>query len=280
MVNMTWPLVYIGCMSQERELRIQLYVALGMSLKEAIIYDLLLHRGEMQARAIELETGYKKNTYVLIKNLEKMGMVLRQEKGKRIFYQPLPPNNLINLASRQVKAAQRQASILAEMLPGLTSAYAQSVDRPMVRYVEGEEGFRELYKTVYNQDIPASYGCLDLEKEEKLVPEYMGRELIPERVRRGSRAYAVLANNVLGEQVAKRDSEELRESILVDPTEYPLPAEVSVYGDKVALLAFKRGGMTGVLIENKEIAKSLESVYRLLFRLWRERGGASKKIGK
>lgn len=264
-------------MSQEKELRTQLYVALGMSLKEATIYDLLLHKGEMQARAIELETGYKKNTYVLIKNLEKMGMVLRQERGQRIYYLPLPPNNLIGLASRQVKAAQRHASILAEMLPMLSSTYAQSVDQPVVRYVEGEEGFRELYKSVYSQDIPASYGCLDLEREEKLVPKMMGTELIPERIKRGSRAYAVLADNESGQQVATRDVEELRESILVDPKEYPLPAEVSVYGDKVALLAFKRGGMTGVLIENKEIAKSLESVYRLLFRLWRERRGVIQK---
>lgn len=265
-------------MSQEKELRLQLYVALGMSLKEATVYDLLLHGGEMQARNIELETGYKKNTYVLLKNLEKKGMVLRLEMGQRIYYQPMPPQNLVQLAGKQVRAAQRQATLLAEILPTLASVYSQSVDRPVVRYVEGEDGFRELYKTVYNQDIPASYGCLDLEKEEKLVPNMMGSELIPERVKRGSRAYALLANNPLGKEVMSRDEEELRESILIDPKDYPLPAEISVYGDKVVLLAFKRGGMTGVLIENKEIAKSLESVYRLLFRLWRERGRSIHKV--
>lgn len=267
-------------MSQERELRIQLYVALGMSLKEATIYDLLLHNGEMQARNIEIKTGYKKNTYVLIKSLEKRGLILRIEKDKRVYYQPLPPQNLVQLAGKQVRAAQRQATILAELLPSLTNTYSQSVDRPVVRYVEGEDGFRELYKHVYNQDIPASYGCLDLEKEEKLVPKMMGSELIPERVKRGSRAYAILAKNDDGRRVAGRDDEELRESILVDPNEYPLPAEVSVYGDKVVLLSFKRGGMTGVLIENKEIAKSLESVYRLLFKLWRESRRSGKEIGK
>lgn len=265
-------------MSQEKNMRIQLYISLGMSLKEAEIYELLLQQGEMQARSVELETGFKKNTYVLIKSLEKKGMLLRIERDKRVYYQPTSPQNLVHMAAKQVKAAQRHAGILAEVLPSLQAAYAASVDRPTVRYVEGEEGFRELYQSVYNQDIPASYGCLDLEKEEKLVPELMGKELIPNRVARGSHAYAVLSDNKLGREVSTRDKKELRESILVDSNEYPLPAEISVYGDKVALLSFKKGNMAGVLIENKEIAKSLESIYKLLFCLWRERRVTGKKI--
>lgn len=47
-------------MSQEKNMRIQLYVSLGMSLKEAEIYELLLQNGEMSARSVELETGFKK----------------------------------------------------------------------------------------------------------------------------------------------------------------------------------------------------------------------------
>ncbi len=267
-------------MSQETNLRIQLYLSLGLSLKEAQLYDLLLQRGEMAARDVELETGFKKNTYVLIKSLERKGMIVRLEREHRVYYQPSSPQNLGYMANKQIKSAQRHAAILAEMLPELTAKYSESVDRPVVRYVEGAEGIKELYHTVYNQDIPASYGCLDLEKEEKAVPELMNESLIPNRVKRGSKAYAVLSDSASARDVSSRDIEELRESILVDSKEYPLPAEVSVYGDKVALLSFKKGNMTGVLIENKEIAQSLESIYRLLFRFWREGGGAREKIDK
>ncbi len=257
-------------MSREKDLRLQLYIALGLSAKEAEIYDLLLQRGEMAAREVELATKFKKNTYVLVKGLERKGLVLRIEREKRVYYQPASPQNLGHMANTQIRSAQRHAAILAELLPDMTAKYKTSVERPVVRYVEGEAGLKELYHTVYNQDIPDSYGCLDLEREEKAVPALMAENLIPSRVNRGSKAFAVLADNPSARDVASRDQEELRESILVDPKQYPLPAEVSVYGNKVALLSFKKGNMTGILIENKEIAQSLKSVYKLLFRFWRE----------
>lgn len=252
-------------MNTEKEMRKQLYITLGLSQKEAEIYELLLSRGEMAARDVELTTGFKKNTYVLVKELEKKKLIIKIERGRRIFYQPAPPENLKILAKAQLKAAQANAGTLLELLPSMQTLYRESVDRPVVRYVEGEEGLRALYKEVYGQDISASYGCLDLSAVEKAVPQYMTRELIPERVTRNSRAYAVLTDNTKGQEVHERDEEENRESIMVDATKYPLPAEVSVYGDKVVLLSFKKGGVTGIMVENKEIATSLTSIYRLLF---------------
>lgn len=252
-------------MRQEKEMRKQLYVSLGLSVKAAEIYELLLANGEMAARQVELDTGFKKNTYVLIKELEKLHLLVKVERERRVYYQPAPPENLLALARQQLKSSQTRVGILLESLPVMKSMYLESVARPVVRYVEGEEGLRELYKVVYNQDIPASFGCLDLMQVERAVPKYMGSELIPERVRRNNMAYALLADNELGRVVAGKDRQENRQSILIDPKRYPIPAEISVYGDKVVLLSFKRVNVTGVLIENKEIAQSLTSVYRYLF---------------
>jgi len=252
-------------MNQEKEMRKQMYVSLGLSVKAAEIYELLLERGEMAARQLELETGYKKNTYVLIKELEKLHLLVKIERERRVYYQPAPPENLLVLARQQLKSSQTRVGVLLESLPMMKSMYLESIERPVVRYVEGEEGLKELYKEVYNQDIPASFGCLDLTQVEVAVPKYMGNELIPERVKRNNMAYAVLADNELGREVAGKDGVQNRQSILIDPKRYPMPAEISVYGDKVVLLSFKRGNVTGVLIENKEIAQSLESVYRYLF---------------
>lgn len=254
-------------MNNESEMRKQLYISLGLSQKEASIYELLLEKGELAAREIEITTGMKKNTYVLLRMLVKKRLVIRIERGRKIYYQPAPPSNLAILAKEQVLAAQRQANVLAEILPKMTAQYSESVDRPVVRYVEGVEGLRDIYKMVYSQEIPESFGCLDLEIEERAVPELMSGELIPSRVEKKSRAWAVLADNDRGRAVAERDSQEMRESILLDPKKYPLPAEISVYGEKVVLLSFRKGKMTGLLVENKEMATSLASVYRALFEM-------------
>lgn len=252
-------------MKQEKEMRKQLYVSLGLSVKAAEIYELLLANGEMAARRVEIETGFKKNTYVLIKELERINMIVKIEREKRVYYQPAPPENMLVLARQQMKNSQARVGILLESLPEMKKMYLESVDRPVIKYIEGEEGLKEMYKDVYSQDIPSSYGCLDIEAVERTVPKYMTGELIPERVARNSRAYAVLADNERGREVANRDQEQNRESRIIDPKKYPIPAEISVYGEKVVLLSFKRGNVTGIMIENKEIAQTLESIYRLLF---------------
>ncbi len=252
-------------MSQVNEMRKQIYIALGLSQKESEIYELLLANGEMAARDLEMKTGFKKNTYALVKQLEKKRLLIKIEKMKRVYYQPAPPENLKYLASVQMKSAKTNLSILLEQLPAMQVMYRESVDRPVIRYVEGEDGLMDMYKEVYGQDIEASYGCLDLSALERAIPKYMNSELIPKRVQSESKAFAVLADDAEGRAVAQKDDEQNRESILVDPTKYPIPAEISVYGDKVVMLSFKKGGVSGVMIDNKDMATSLASIYRLLF---------------
>lgn len=266
-------------MNQDREMRKQLYIVLGLAPKEAAVYDLLLTKGETPARNIEVETGLKKNTYNLLKQLEKKHLVVKVERERRVYYQPAPPDNLKILAQEQVESARSHQAALADVLPQLKATYLASVGRPVVRFVEGVTGLKEVYQTVYNQPIPASWGCLDMEVVESVLPEYVAGELIPKRVERQSRAFAVLADNDAGRQATAQDEQQLRESVLIDPKQYPLPAEISVYGERVVLLAFRPAGMTGVMIENKEIARSLESIYQLTFDLHRENQRLKRLIG-
>ena len=45
----------------------------------------------------------------------------------------------------------------------------------------------------------------------------------------------------------------------------PLPAEIDVYEDKIALLSFTKGKFVGILIQNQDIATSLKTIFKLAF---------------
>ena len=51
----------------------------------------------------------------------------------------------------------------------------------------------------------------------------------------------------------------------MDKKTYPLPAEIDVYEDKVAMLSFAKGQFVGLLIQNKDIATSLKTIFKLAF---------------
>lgn len=254
-------------MKQETSQRRVLFVSLGLSEKEALLYDFLLENGEVAAARIEKETGLGKNAYILLKSLTLRQLVEKVMRDGKSYYYPGSPEKLMLIAHEKAESAIKHEQTIKQMLPELAARYHAAVSSPVVTHVQGITGIRDVYEKVYGQDIPASYGCLDLDAVNRLFPDYMTDSLIPSRIEHGSRAYALLVDSKETQKVVSKDNEQKRESVVVDGEKYPLPAEISVYGDYVVLLSFLKGDMVGLLIHHPDFAKSLESVYRRLFDL-------------
>jgi hypothetical protein len=78
-------------------------------------------------------------------------------------------------------------------------------------------------------------------------------------------ALSIHGSSVQAENLKKKDAESFRESYLVNKLDYPLPAEIDVYEDKIAMLSFEKGEFVGLLIENQALATSLKSLHKLAF---------------
>lgn len=252
-------------MTEGRNERFALYIALGLTQKEGEIYDLLLTSGELSARTIELETGLKKNTYQILRSLLSKNLVSKKIKDTHVFYSPANPEELRVLMQEKLKHARMQAGELLAKMPGLLRMYEVSIGKPTLSYVESVEELRDLYRDLYAELEGDTFGCLDLALMKKSIPGLMDEELIPDRNKNSSHAYAVLADNEAGRETSNRDREEGRTSILLDPKKYPLPAEISVYRDKVVLMSFRAGKAKGFVIRDPDMVESLTSLYRYLF---------------
>ena len=77
-------------------------------------------------------------------------------------------------------------------------------------------------------------------------------------------------DNEIGRWLKEHDSEQNRESLLMDKDKYPLPAEIEAYENKVALMSFKQGDFIGLIIENEDFAITLRSILKYLFDHMRE----------
>ncbi len=79
-------------------------------------------------------------------------------------------------------------------------------------------------------------------------------------------AYSLIADSPQARGVKKNDKTQLRKSILIDKKKYPLPAEIDVYEEKIAMLSFNKGEFVGIIVENKDLAESLRSIFKLSFK--------------
>lgn len=239
---------------------------IGLTKKEADLYELLLQLGETPANEIIKQLKLKRATaYKTLYSLEKKGLVTKKDIGNIINFRPEAPTKLLSLAEKQYDQLERAKDDLTRVLPELNSSYIISVEKPVVQTFEGVKGIQEVFKDIYAKKDEPVYGCVDLEIADKALPEYVTKQLIPIRIKNKLEAKSFIADSNQAKKVAKKDAEQLRQSVLLDKKDYPLPAEIDVYDDKVAMLSFANGQFAGILVQNKDIATSLKSIFKLAF---------------
>lgn len=237
---------------------------LGLSEKESAIYLMLLEVGKATAATVSEQTGLKKGiTYNALYELQKLGLIDVMHEGKVAYFVVLPPAALHTLAKRKKKETELMDQNLNHLSEQLNAQYKMAVGKPTVRYFEGEDGLRSVFEDIYGPKSEIVYGCLDVEGAGSEIGAYIMKDLIPLRVRNKVRAETILTNTDTARALQQNDHTQNRESALIDGTQYPLPAEIDIYGDKIAMLSFEKGDFVGLIIENKNFAETLRSLFTL-----------------
>lgn len=238
----------------------------GLSEKQAKLYRRLLIDGEARPAILSKKSGLKRgNVYALLKDLSFRGLVTEFEKEKVTYFRPEPPEKLAALIEHQEKEAQVAKNLAAELLPGLTSQWKTAIGKPVIRYYEGEEGIHAVFRDIYAPKKDTVYGCVDLEAAGRAFPEHILKTLIPLRIRNKVTAHSLVTDSPEARLVASKDTTQLRKTTLLDKKEFPLPAEIDVYEDKIAMLSFEKGEFLGIVIQNESFARSLRSIFRKAF---------------
>lgn len=249
----------------DEEIR-HLLSALGLSEKEALVYQCLLSGGSLPIGKIITQTGLKRGiTYAIVYKLAKLGLVRQFEKEGKTYVEPEPPEKLAEIAASKDKELELTKTKLDHLLPKLSSQYKLSVGKPTIQYFEGKEGLIKVFQDIYAPKKEPVYGAVNLDQIESVFEGISESKLIPSRLENGLPVKCVFNNTPKTIEMAKRDKEENRESLLIDLKKYPLPAEVEAYEDKVALMSFKKGEFLGLIIQNEDFAITLRSLLRFLF---------------
>ncbi len=255
-------------MKEETQLVRQLLVSVGLGEKEAVLYEILLKYGKLAAAELERRSGLKKNTYNVLKRLQRMGLVGKLMKDGKSYYYPEDPEKLAVVLKERQQELSRIESLFKEYLPKLRSDYLAKVGRPVVSYFHGEEGVLEVFERVYAPDKKVIYGCVGFHKPNRVLDKLL-RYFIPHRWEREIWVKSLVNNTKVGKELFEKyegnEDKYFAHLYMADEKEYPLPAEIDVWDGVVAMMSFENDDFKAVLIEHPEFAESLKSVFKLLF---------------
>lgn len=228
----------------------------GMGTKEAGCYLALLELGEASMGELVKKSKLKRTTlYDVLDSLKEKNLVSLSKKGKRVTYVAESPKKLI-------ESIDENKRNLEKLLPELLSVANSITNKPKVRYFEGVEGVKEVYRDVLRYPNQKIQAWVPENIIEELDKSFFEDFYTPARLQNKIWAEVIASDLPMIRHYGQFDKVSLRTMKLIDPARFPFSVEICLYGgDKIGVMSYK--DQMGLVIESESIAKTLRSVFNL-----------------
>ncbi|MBS3055291.1 MAG: hypothetical protein J4452_02240 [Candidatus Aenigmarchaeota archaeon] len=233
---------------------------LGLSRNKAKIYLSLLKSGSSTAENIAKSSGvHRRNVYDSLDDLMKMGLVGYIVKNKKRYFKASNPNYFLEILEEEKEKLKRKevnvSSILSDLL--------------QIKQIPKEENFVSIHKGI--KGVKSLLNDILVTGKENLVlhahkpPEPIKNYLINFHKRRINKKIPIKMI------FSKNDNNRAFKLSKLPYTKVKYLSKdtvgqiaINIYGDKISIIMWSEP--TGILIENSEIADSLRTYFKILWK--------------
>lgn len=246
-----------------------LFQQLGMKKNEVDVYLTCISspRG-LQVFEIVKQTQFKRSTINLIlERLEERGFVSAHTEGQRRVFVAEPPEHILY-------SVQQLADEFKSVVPLLRSQQKENAPS-VVRFFQGSDDMRRILNDIIlsTQFLPegAKREVLSIAPAKEVFQVWpdLRKIYIEKRVKERIPSRWIGIYNPLLDDLIESSPKQYRKMKFVDQKSYPLylQMEITIYADKVALMALDKDIPTAVIIENTNMAESFRSLFNFFWQL-------------
>jgi len=233
---------------------------LGLNEKEAKVYLASLELGQSTVQEIAKKAGINRpTTYFIIEGLMKRGLMSSFHKGKKQYFVAADPNRFYAILDKSKKDIDEKKRILEKVLPQLESLNPGNKDRPVVRYYEGKEGLMTITEEFLKYAPEDTQMIYSVDKVKEILSKEDREELRSKRVGKGIKTEVIYTYK---DGFLENTADGKRLKIPFD--KFPINCDIAIYGDKIRIASLDKR-LVGIIIEDKNIADTMRSIFRLAF---------------
>jgi len=229
----------------------------GLTKTQSNVLDHLLEHGEAKARDIGRAISHPRGVvYKALEELLAMELIEKTEKPNQIArFRATHPQNIEKVLEKKEREMSQNKKNFEEILPSLVSNYNLTLNKPGVRFYEGEEGLEKvLYDTLKSKtEVYLLFNREAMEKEntfKEINDEYKKRRMhagiMKKIIRVGQKP-----EMTFGTKDEKYDA--ITEIKYLLKTSFPFKTNIHIYDGKISFLVMDQGKIIGILIEDKNI---------------------------
>ncbi len=231
---------------------------LGIGENEAFLYEIILKLKEPTIQDLQNNSPFSRTMlYYVLKNLMELKLLSTGKKGKKTFYIPEHPQNLLDIAEQKERNLERGKHLIQEILPQLSSLYKLGQGRPGIQFFEGLEGYKEaLYSTLDAKETIYAYNYVTSLPKEILDLDV---EFVKERIKRGVKKNILTAKTpemkklFEKENTVYNENKGLTEVRHLKKTLKPFGLSMHIYDNKIAYFPQRKDHLIAIIIEDPDI---------------------------
>jgi sugar-specific transcriptional regulator TrmB len=237
-------------------------IKLGLSRREAEVYDVLLHVEDSLASDISEKTKESRtNTYDTLKSLIKKGLVGYVIKNNKKYFMATNPKKLLDWIEMKKEDLEKERKLAEKMIPELLNLKISPEQKVQVEVFEGKEGFRTaLNKTIDsakkgNKEILMLSALAGILRD--LDPIYQARYYAEKKKEKIKTRYLFTKDS----NFPISPNSEYRYL----PDDYKSVVATSIHGDSVIFWLVIQP-LTAIIVDSKELAESYRSNFELIWK--------------
>lgn len=244
---------------------------IGLSDKEAKLYLTSLSRGpETAPNLAKLSAIVRPTAYVIIDALIKKGLMSSYDQDKKTYFTAESPEHLLSLLRLQKKELDESEREIIKLIPELTALSNIKGEKPKVRVFEGKEGLKTVIESILKSKVKTISGITPVDSLFGLFPrKEHGEYMASPRVQKKIKARLIYTSSE-GPIYREKDPANLRDSLYINEKEFPFKGGVDIYGNNVAFYSY-RGNIMGVIIENEDIAQTMQTVFDMIWKKYEKK---------
>lgn len=229
----------------------------GLNKNEAKIYSTLLRHGQSVISDISKNSGIKRATiYQYIDNLASQDIIRKTVKGKRTLYYPEDPKKLISIIEHRKRK-------IKEIFPELEKMYLASSSKPTIRFYEGKEGMRSIYREM-TKTPQTLWSMFSADRYFAVFSEKDGKEFVENIYKNGGQLRDLVQNSKFGAQYVREKWGGPTSISKLLPKDFDFSVDLLIAGNNVAMISFDN--LVAVIIENPGIAKLQKNLLKFIWK--------------
>ncbi len=234
---------------------------LGLTPTECQVYVAVLELNGGYVSTIAQKADVERtNCYHALKTLIKKNLISITNRGNLQFYMPESPKKLLQEQEDRLYVAQK-------LVPQLTELQSSSPSlAPKMKYYEGRDAVNNLFKqSLQSETEILRYTNIKQLKEKfgEILMEYCQEQAKKEQKTRIISPYHPDAQNFIHEYYTQKYIDSCLQLLYINPKEFYLENDVTIYSDKVSIISLHPNEYIGVIIESQVYADTSRTTFNL-----------------